>query len=81
MGELLLIIVRSGSWSLIALAMVRCKNVGGSPSDDERRSRRFTGHDKAKGLKKQLAMKKHTRAERGGRGGTLTIGERLTPVQ
>lgn len=44
--------------------MVRCKNVGGNPSDDERRSCRFTDQEKVKGSKEQIAKKKHKRADR-----------------
>ena len=39
--------------------MAHCKNVGGGPSNDERRPPRLTEQEKAKGLKKTITKKKH----------------------
>jgi hypothetical protein len=71
--------------------MVRCKNVGGGPSDRDESPPRVT--EVARGKRKKLAIKKRKRtptkaeiaqvvanaaerAERGGRGNGIRIGER-----
>jgi hypothetical protein len=71
--------------------MVRCKNVGGGPSDGDESPPRVT--EVAHGKRKKLAVKKRKRtptdaeiaqaiadavecAERGGRGSGIHIGER-----
>jgi hypothetical protein len=71
--------------------MVRCKNIGGGPSDGDKSPPRVT--EVARGKRKKLAVKKRKRtpteteiaqviadvaerAERGGRGSGIHIGER-----
>jgi hypothetical protein len=73
------------------MSMVRCKNVGGGPSDGDKSPPRVT--EVARGKRKKLAIKKRKRtpteaeiaqafadaaqrAERGGRGSGIHIGER-----
>ena len=78
--------------------MAHCKNVGGGPGVDERRSPCLTEQEKVKGSKKTVTKTKCKcgeikaeraaavataveRAERGGRGSGVRIGDQLSPAQ
>ena len=75
--------------------MARCKNVEGGPGNDDSHQPRQTEQEKGKGPKKTITKKKRKcsdtkaeraavaatveRAERGGRGSDIHIGDQLSP--